>query len=50
MQYGGDINVESFSNSNSQAYMEGISHEIIPNSIPNISESTLHSDLVTPTF
>ena len=45
----GNINAESFSNSNSQASMEGISHEIIQNSIPNISKSTFQSDLVIPT-
>ena len=45
----GNINAESFSNSNSQAGMEGISHEIIQNSIPNISKSTFQSDLVIPT-
>lgn len=48
-QYGGNINTKSFSNSNSQVGMEGISHEIIKYSIPNISKSTLQSDLVTPT-
>ena len=30
-QNGGNINAESFSNSNSQAGMKGISHEIIQN-------------------
>ena len=48
-QYGGNINTKSFLNSNSQVGMEGISHEIIKYSIPNISKSTLQSDLVTPT-
>ena len=48
-QYGGNINTKSFLNSNSQVGMEGISHEIIQYSIPNISKSTLKSDLVTPT-
>ena len=48
-QYGGNINTKSFLNSNSHVGMEGISHEIIQYSIPNISKSTLQSDLVTPT-
>ena len=47
---GREVNIESFSNSNSRRGKEKITGEVIAHSIPNIPESTVQINLESPSF